>query len=182
MRRKPKRTINISAYPEKPRRVPSGYMRKPGSDPDIPADPELPQGSDFSFDPDVLTYYKYGRGMTHDRRYRPASSQSVSDFGNDMGGGDAVIGESSFLGEQIGGFHRPGGFNPYKPGNRPGDNRPQPVLPFPINIPGIDPEFSANPNNNDWVDDFWWDGPYKPSLFQKLFGYPGKRPRRKLKP
>lgn len=57
-----------------------------------------PQGQDFPFDPDLLTMFKYGKGLTHDQRYRPASSQSVSDFGNDMGGADAMIGEDWFLG------------------------------------------------------------------------------------
>ena len=60
--------------------------------------PVAPQGQDFAFDPDLLTLFKYGRGLTHDQRYRPASSQSVSDFGNDMGGADAMIGEDWFLG------------------------------------------------------------------------------------
>ena len=58
----------------------------------------VPQGQDFPFDPDLLTLFKYGKGLTHDQRYRPASSQSVSDFGNDMGGADAMIGEDWFLG------------------------------------------------------------------------------------
>ena len=64
----------------------------------VPDQPVAPQGQDFPFDPDLLTLFKYGKGLTHDQRYRPASSQSVSDFGNDMGGADAMIGEDWFLG------------------------------------------------------------------------------------
>tara|TARA_Y100001937_G_scaffold124415_1_gene189098 strand:+ start:216 stop:470 length:255 start_codon:yes stop_codon:yes gene_type:complete len=62
-------------------------------------EPEVssPNGVDLEpmkFGPDILTVHRYGRGMTHDQRYRPASSQSVSDFGTP----DSVLGSDSFLG------------------------------------------------------------------------------------
>ena len=59
-------------------------------------DPEG-MGSDLNsseFGPDILTVQKYGRGLTHDQRYRPASSQSVHDYG----AANAVLGADSFLG------------------------------------------------------------------------------------
>ena len=60
------------------------------------AEPEG-MGSDLNsseFGPDILTVHKYGRGLTHDQRHRPASSQSVHDYGTP----DSVLGADSFLG------------------------------------------------------------------------------------
>ncbi len=94
MRRKPKlRTTQVGTK----RQIEFGLNRTMGSQ----EGGEIPF---FPYEPAVQGYNsterKYGKGLTYDSKYRPASSQSVDNYGSmDSGGGmNSVIGESWFLG------------------------------------------------------------------------------------
>tara|TARA_R110000851_G_scaffold47612_1_gene115615 strand:+ start:810 stop:1259 length:450 start_codon:yes stop_codon:yes gene_type:complete len=57
------------------------------------------------------TERRYGKGLTYDPKYRPASSQSVDNYGSvDSGDMGSFMGESWFLGEQFSGGVSPNMF------------------------------------------------------------------------
>ncbi len=72
----------------------------------------------------------------------------------------------------FGPFHRPGDVgNPYNPDTPHKPTGLENIPPsLPINIPFIDNDWMDEFGNTDWIDDLWWDGPYRPSFLQPIFG------------